>query len=197
MKKQSALLYSLIVAVSVSCVEPEKPVEEVSSATSNGLPPGPIVVQNSGTTPIAAKNYLQINNTFSKKTGISTSHPAVISEYNAILMQLPTTSDPTSLNGFNQIAQTRLAFAYCNEYVEEKWSDYSSLSNGIAIKLLLDNMVDVDVDNNSAHAELYANLMSIMSDEDNLLSGTASSNKEKLFKMSCAALLSSSYVSML
>lgn len=196
MKKKQALLYSLVLAVSVSCIEPEKPAESVEGSGSKA-PTGPIVVQNSAPTVIAAKNYLQINNTFSKKTGISTSHPDVISEYNAILMQLPTTSDPTSLNGFNQIAQTRLAFAYCNEYVDEKWSDYSSLSNGDAIKLLLDNMVDVDVEGNTAHGQLFSNLMAIMSDEDNLLTGTASSNKEELFKMSCAALLSSSYVSML
>jgi len=194
MKKQ-ALIYSLIMAVSFSCVEPEK-----STAVKGGGPEilsGPIVVQSSASTPISAKNYLQINNTYSKKTGIATSNDNVRSEYNAIIMQLPTTSDPASLNGFNQIAQTRLAFAYCDEYAQQNWSDYSSLSNGDAIKLLLDNMVDVDVANNEAHGELYAEMMAIMSDEDNLLTGEASSNKEKLFKMTCAALLSSSYVAML
>jgi hypothetical protein len=157
MKKQ-ALLYSLMMAVSFSCVEPEA-VDAKKDDKAPIIPSGPIVVQSSASTPIAAKNYLQINNTFSKLTGVPTSQSNVRAEYNAIIMQLPTTSDVTSLTGFNQIGGTRLAFAYCNEYVEDKWTDYSSLSNGDAIKLLLDRMVDVDIDNTPAHAELYGHMI--------------------------------------
>ena len=180
MKKQ-ALLYSLVMAVSFSCIEPEKP-EAISSGEVPAQGANAPIPDASGPTPIAAKNYKQFNNTLSKKTGVSTSQTTVLSEYNAILMQLPTTSDPTSLNGFNQIAQSRLAFAYCDAYMDDKYdSDYKSLSDADLIKLLLNNMIDVDLVNNESHQALYAHLMSIMSDEDQLVNdNNATSKREKL-----------------
>lgn len=194
--KKKAVLLSLVAALTFSCVEPDEPKSSSSSSGPN-TPDGPIVVEPLSATPIASKNYLQISNTFAKKTGISPGDQDILSEFNAIIMQLPTTSSPESLNGFNQIAQTRLAFAYCDKYVENEYGDYSSLSNADAIKKLLDNMVDVDLDNNQAHQDLYGHLMAIMSDEDNLVAGSGETERKKLFKMSCAALLSSSYVAML
>ncbi len=175
-----------------------------------------IVVTPNTSSPIGAKNYLQINNTYSSLTNIPTNEEVVLSEFNAVITQLPTTSNPEALNGFNHIAQTRLAFAYCNQYVDENESDYAGLSNDAAIRSLLDNMVDLDVDNNSAHQTFYQNLMDIMNDTDQLLGDTVVSEEpeettelevgvvdvmdertKKLFKMSCAALLASSYVSMM
>lgn len=196
MKKQ-AILLTLVAGLTFSCVEPDEPKSSGPSGPSE--PSGPIVVQSIDATPLASKNYLQISNTFSKKTGISTGDPDILSEFNAILMQLPTTSDPTSLNGFNQIAATRLAFAYCDKYADANYdSEYQSLSDADAIKKLLDKMVDVNLDENEAHQALYENIMKIMSDEDSLVDdGNPSSKREKLFKMSCAALMASSYVSML
>lgn len=147
---------------------------------------------------IAAKNYLQINNTYASLTGVATDEPAVLEEYQAILMQLPTSNNPEALNGFNQIAQTRLGFAYCDQYVDNNLALYQDLEASSAIKLLLDNMIDVDIDNNPDHANLYQHLMHIRNDSDDLIGESDSVQSQiKLFKMSCAALLASSYVTLM
>lgn len=207
--KRHALLSLLVLVSLTSCVEPEVVEEELSDAKEIGNPnnanPGipPVIEEEPGVpaeakNSIASKNYLQINNTFSTVTGVATDDTSVLSEFKAIQMQLPTTSNPEALNGFNQIAQTRLAFAYCNQYIENKIADYSALPDSGAMDLMLNNFIDVDVVNNPAHVELKTNLMAIMSDVDGLVvDANATSKKRKLLKMSCAAILSSSYVTML
>ena len=209
MKRHSLL--SLLVLVSLaSCVEPEVLEEDladqnkVDNPNNSGNPGVPPVIEEPPGVPaeaknsIASKNYLQINNTYSTVTGVPTDQALVLSEFKAIQMQLPTTSNPEALNGFNQIAQTRLAFAYCNEYIDNKIGDYSPLPDSNAIDLMLNNFIDVDVINNPAHVALKTNIMAIMSDADALVDdGNVTSKRRKLLKMSCAAILSSSYVTML
>lgn len=144
---------------------------------------------------IAAKNFLQINNTFSSLTGVPAGN--VASEYEALKMQLPSTSNPESLNGFNQIASTRLGFLYCDEYIDGR-TDLTSLTNEQASRNLIEGFIDADIENNEEHSNLYSNVLAIMNDEDNLIDDNDDNRKKvKLLKLSCTALLASSYVTLL
>ncbi len=120
----------------------------------------------------------------------------IANEFAAINTQLPSTSNPNSLNGFNQIASTRLAFAYCDEFVDGR-ADLVGMNNQSAINNMLDGFIDID-QTNPDHQVLVSELMSIMSDEDSLINdGNATSKKAKLLKLSCTAILSSSYVTLI
>lgn len=149
---------------------------------------------------VANKNFLQINNTYSKLTGISPRQGDILDEYQAIQLQLPSSSDPETLNGFNQIASTRLAFAYCDEYVDENASSFdftTSSTNQVELKNMLLSFVDLDFDNNSEHQEFLAHLEAIMNDDDELVNdNNSTSKKRKLMKMACAAALSSTYLTL-
>jgi hypothetical protein len=191
MKKSLTILLISSLAL-VSCVEPEAP--KVSSGSDkNNEARVAEAVDSSG---VAAKNFAQINNTYSSLTGISMGETLIASEYATIKTQLPSTSNPNSLNGFNQIASTRLAFAYCDQYVDGR-ADLKAMGNDDAISNLLDTFIDIDR-SNSDHKVLISELEAVMRDDDSLISdGDATSKKTKLIKLSCAAILSSSYVTLI
>jgi hypothetical protein len=191
MKKSLIILFISSLAL-VSCVEPEAPKASGDSSKKDNARVAE-AVDSSG---VAAKNFAQVNNTYASLTGISMGAPLIVSEYQAIKTQLPSTSNPKSLNGFNQIASTRLAFAYCDEYVDGR-ADLRAMGNDAAINNLLDSFIDIDR-GNSDHQVLISELGAIMRDDDSLISdGNATSKKTKLIKLSCTAILSSSYVTLI
>lgn len=187
---------SLTMVLMFSCIEPdnadnikkEKKKKEVSLKSAQT------------TSDLAIKNFLQVNNTYSKLTGISPNEGDILDEYQAIQLQLPSSTDPKTLNGFNQIASTRLAFAYCNEYIDENEGEYnmaSSGSNRSELISLSHKFVDFDFNNNSDHKNFLTHLEAILSDEDGIINdANPERKKRKLLKMSCAAILSSTYVTM-
>lgn len=191
MKK--SLIFLVISSLTlVSCIEPEAP-EVASSSKDND---GARIAESVDSSGVAAKNFAQVNNTYSSLTGISMGDTLIASEYAAIKTQLPSTSNPESLNGFNQIASTRLAFAYCDKYVDGR-GDLSGMADSAALDSLLDSFIDIDR-SNPDHKTLISELNEIMKDTDSLISdGNAMSKKTKLIKLSCTAILSSSYVTLI
>ncbi len=141
----------------------------------------------------AVKNYHQINNTYSQLTGVSTADPAVLDTFNSIKVQLPTTNDPKSVNGFNQIAFLRLAFVYCDSYVSERGNELLSKSNEEIVQDLLDNFVYLDLAGNPKDRAFKDGLVSIANNEDGFLPA-GSNMKERAAKMVCASILASAYV---
>jgi len=179
-----------------SCIEPDN-ADNIKKEKKKGE----VSLKSAQTTSdLAIKNFLQVNNTYSKLTGISPNEGDILDEYQAIQLQLPSSTDPKTLNGFNQIASTRLAFAYCNEYIDANEDDYnlnSTESNRTELISLSHKFVDFDFNNNNDHKNFLTNLEAILSDEDELVNdANAERKKKKLLKMSCAAILSSTYVTM-
>ena len=187
---------SLTMVLMFSCIEPDN-ADNIKKEKKKGE----VSLKSAQTTSdLAIKNFLQVNNTYSKLTGISPNEGDILDEYQAIQLQLPSSTDPKTLNGFNQIASTRLAFAYCNEYIDANEDDYnlnSTESNRAELISLSHKFVDFDFNNNNDHKNFLTNLEAILSDEDELVNdGNAERKKKKLLKMSCAAILSSTYVTM-
>ncbi|MBD66907.1 MAG: hypothetical protein CME62_17020 [Halobacteriovoraceae bacterium] len=150
---------------------------------------------------VAVKNYLQINNTYSSLTGIPTDfkdqgkNVDIKATFDAIVMQLPSSSNPESLNGFNQIAQARLGFAYCDAYMNKNYnSQYASLTNSQIAQKLLDSFLDVDPVANTAHMDFKNEVLAILNNSDSLLS---TNDKQRLSKMACGAILASAYVTLI
>lgn len=187
---------SLTMVLMFSCIEPDN-ADNIKKEKKKGE----VSLKSAQTTSdLAIKNFLQVNNTYSKLTGISPNEGDILDEYQAIQLQLPSSTDPKTLNGFNQIASTRLAFAYCNEYIDANEDDYnlsSTENNRTELISLSQKFVDFDFNNNNDHKTFLTNLEAILSDEDELVNdANAERKKKKLLKMSCAAILSSTYVTM-
>lgn len=141
----------------------------------------------------AVKNYHQINNTYSQLTGVSTADSDVLSTFNSIKVQLPTTNDPKSINGFNQIAFLRLAFVYCDKYIDARGSELLSKGNEAIVQDLIDEFIYLDAVKNPKDREFKEGLISIINNEDNFLPA-GPNMKERASKMVCASLLASAYV---
>lgn len=191
------LFYAFLIgAFFTSCVEPDPADNVQTGKKSRGKRLGVAVTKGA----VANKNFLQINNTYSKLTGIAPDRGIIEDEYAAIMMQLPSSTNPETMNGFNQIASTRLAFAYCNHYIDDNEADYDFGDNSLnssELKAMTLKFVDMDFDDNPEHASFLSHLQAIMSDEDGLVNdGNAARKKRKLLKMSCAAVLSSTYVTL-
>ena len=182
--------FFLIVPVLTSCFLEPKKISESKSGSSSVNFTGKVTPSS-----IGSKNFLQINNTYSSITGISTIRTNT--EYEKLKTQLPSTSNPASLNGFNQIASTRLAFLYCDPYIDEN-SDVLSLSiEDLSVKLI-NSFIDADVENNKEHQSLYENVLAVLNDEDELISESDEDIKKiKVAKLACTAILASSYVTLL
>ncbi|MBT4791201.1 MAG: hypothetical protein HON90_06490 [Halobacteriovoraceae bacterium] len=187
MRKNTLLLFLTIFTL-VSCLDPEPNEKMTKASDSAGERIETAIPEASG---VGAKNFAQINNTYASLTGVPMG--GVSAEYELIKMQLPSTNSLESLNGFNQIASARLAFAYCNPYIDER-SDLEAMSNSNAIDNLLNGFLDLDTVNNVDHQTMKSELNAILSNTDNLV---ASGNKTRLLKLTCTAILASTYVTFL
>lgn len=85
----------------------DKPSDNQIANTQNGLQRNEI----------AGKSFNQINKTFSSLTGVHPSLKVIRTENERVLASLPTGNNIGSYTGFNQIAQTALAFVYCREWI--------------------------------------------------------------------------------
>ena len=141
----------------------------------------------------AVKNYHQINNTYSQLTGVSTADSDVLSTFNSIKVQLPTTNDPKSVNGFNQIAFLRLAFVYCDKYVDSRGQELLSKSSEGITQDLIDKFIYLDLAGNPKDRAFKEGLLSIANNEDGFLPN-GNNIKEESAKMVCTSLLASAYV---
>lgn len=182
-------LMTLTFSLTSCFLQPDKISENKSSSETRSF--GEKVTPSS----IAAKNFLQINNTYSSLTGVPAGN--IAADYEQVKMQLPSSSNPESLNGFNQIASTRLGFLYCDEYIDGR-TELNAMSNAEASRDLIESFIDADIDDNDEHRNLYNNVMAIMNDDDNLVDdGNEARKKTKLLKLSCTALLASSYITLI
>ena len=72
------------------------------------------------------------------------------------------------------------------------------MDNEEASKNLIEGFIDADIVNNEDHKGLYTNVLAIMNNDDTLINDSNQTNrKKKLLKLSCTALLASSYVTLL
>jgi len=197
---------SLILLLSiVSCVEPEK-LEELSDGELHGSGKDNLVseVSNGG---IGIKNFTQLNMTYSKLTDVPTYDADVVSTFNAVRSQLPTSNDASSASGFHQLSATRLAFTYCEKYIDKNYTkEYASLNSSQRVQKLVDSFLDLNNENqdhNSFKAEVEKILMNKgLKDDDSevgLVSGTTTdtAGNKKLLNLGCTAILSSSYVTLI
>ncbi len=195
------LSFTLIVLSLTSCIEPEGAVEATKKEdikTEGGL------FKRSASGGVAAKNFTQINLTYSNLTKVPTYNESVLAEYKAIELQLPASTDPESLNGFNQLSSTRLAFAYCDVFLDkgEVYGMFSSNSADVNSKVMINLFADLDFDNNEAHQEFKSHVVEILNNRGIDSTGTnvqliQVSNKKSLLKLGCAAVLSSSYLTLI
>jgi hypothetical protein len=187
--KKNIIALMTFSTVLVSCIEPAS-VSKSSSGSKKSQEP----IEEVDKSGVAAKNFAQINNTYASLTGVNMR--VASSDYAAIKGQLPSTSNPSSLNGFNQIASTRLAFTYCENYIGSG-SPYMAMDNTTAIKGLIDQFIDIKLDEGD-HDQMLTQLKAIMNNDDALISdNNSTSKKEKLLHLTCTAILSSSYVTLI
>ena len=109
------------------------PKKKASSTIKNTNPTG------GGTTPtaptpttdssagVSLKTFNQYNQTLSKVTEIDSSTEAVATEYELIKNSLPSEHAAGAFTSFHQISQTRLAFAYCNNFIDNN-ADFKSIN---------------------------------------------------------------------
>ena len=69
-------------------------------------------------TGLALKTFNQYNKTLAKATGIDQATVSIATEYEAIKNSLPSDHIATTYTPFHQISQTRLSFAYCNNFID-------------------------------------------------------------------------------
>ncbi len=70
------------------------------------------------TVDFSTRNYEQLNKIYSSLTGVHPSFRSIRYENDRIGTSLSIGHDSTSFSGFNQIATTALAMAYCREWVQ-------------------------------------------------------------------------------
>ena len=161
------------------------------------------------TAAIAVKNFEQYYKTLSKLTGIDqyfaeANYTPVYGEYKTIQAQLAIDNDASSFSSFNQIAATRLAFAFCDPFVDKDVEFKGNVPN-IAQNspeeisdALLERFLDSKPEEITGYDSLRSELVSIIEnkvvyDGERETQLIPSGNNVALAKVACAALLSSSY----
>lgn len=192
----------ILLTVLTACVEPET-LEETADGSDNIHTSGGLVT-NTASAGIAAKNFTQINLTYSNLTGVPTYTESVLEEYKAIELQLPSSTDPVSLNGFNQLSSTRLAFAYCDVYMDKPdvMAQYPTSDAVTNAKTIINSFADLDFEKNTIHQTFLNEVVAILGNkgvdgEGNDVQLLQTNNKNRLLKLGCAAVLSSSYLTLI
>ncbi len=205
--KTNFYLIALGLLVFVSCkgskTSSTKPISSlpVSSVTSSRS----FVVDES---PVVLKTFNQYNATLSKVTGVNSADTDISDEYEKIKNSLPGDHSASTFTPFHQISQTRLAFTYCNNFVDNnsvfKAYNYGSLSSQTLTKNLLEKfMGSKDILGEEAYVKYEDILLKIMNNDagldDNgkaigklLPIATGATLNKNLTKLGCTALLASS-----
>ena len=143
---------------------------------------------------VVVRTFEQYNKTLSQLTGIATSQSAIMSTYNQVQNQLPSTNDYTGFSAFNVVGMSALAFEYCSQYVDAKPELPKMTADGFAtymITNILGNPTDV-----KGSADLKQGMLDIMAKTD-LVNPTDSKGFLEREKLACTAFLASAYVSLL
>ena len=158
---------------------------------------------------VKIKNFNRLNMSYSKVTGIHRGTDEVAETLELILNQLPADNELDSFSPFQQISIIRLAFTYCDLYIDENENfsdlDYSSVENEVIANLLIDNLLDDPPESDpNLYATLKSEVLSTLNNEagedvEKFISSdnNASSLKKKLTKMSCSLVLSSTFMTMI
>lgn len=86
---------------------------------TGGTGNNPVIPPSTGeVTGVALKTFNQYNQTLSKVTEIDSATTAIATEYELIKNSLPSDHAAAAFTSFHQISQTRLAFAYCNNFID-------------------------------------------------------------------------------
>ena len=217
-------IFSLILIMSLaSCIQNTGKFKEESAAPapdSNGNS-GPVShggssgnrvseVKEDLVSGVYIKNFNQINMSFSKLTGIARSRSEVTDIMSQVLNQLPANNDLNSFTPFHQLSITRLAFTYCELFVEEDSEfsslDYSNISSDALAQALIDRFLDkAPSDDPNKYDVLKEEVISVLNNDDideagKLVDESGVSKSElmkRLTKMSCSIILSSSFVTLM
>ena len=198
--------------VLVSCVgsnsSPKKKALSVSpnsSVSTSTSPTKSFIVDES---PVVLKTFNQYNATLSKVTGIDSAETDISDEYEKIKNSLPGEHSANAFTPFHQISQTRLAFTYCKNFVDNdsvfKAYNYGSLNSKVLTKNLLDKfMGSKEIIGEEAYVKFENVLLKIMNNDagldDNgvaigklLPVATGATLNKNFTKLGCTALLASS-----
>ena len=136
---KSFLLVMLLVVS--SCNAPQNTAatgDEGNASSTSGGSSGGAAIQTLTAPQIRVKNYNQYNMTLEKLTGQSRSKYYDLFE--ALKGSLPADNEIEGLTPFNLIAMTRLADAYCKDYVEQESVVGKSLYSD-----LTPNLIELDI----------------------------------------------------
>ena len=159
-------------------------------------------------TPVVLKTFNQYNATLSKITGIDSAETVISDEYEKIKNSLPGDHSSAAFTPFHQISQTRLAFTYCNSFIDTnsifKAYDYGVLKSQALTKNLLEKfMGSKEVVGDEVYEKYEEIVLKIMNNDAGLDEKGISIGKllpvakgavlnKNLTKLGCTALLASS-----
>jgi hypothetical protein len=213
-KKINGLIILLFISSAVSCQNSGGDKKSDTSAVISANTEIPEGVIDSG---IAAKTFNQYNESLSKLTGVDLGQATVNSEYLAIRNSLPAGHETSSFTPFHQVSVTRLAFAYCDVFIEGDTEfsnlDYAGLSGPQITSQLLEKFIGSRTPANGTYYDGISSELNLLMNNDagndetgnaigNLIPNTngtlsASEMKINLTKLSCTTLLASAEFSVL
>lgn len=208
-------IYLLLTSLFLFCAcVAETPVPEAATGQTSGPATGNTTGSTSGSgggvpqalTPavVRVKNYNQYNQSLEKLTKLSRA------KYNTLFEELkgslPADNDIGGLTSFNLIAMTRLADAYCKDWVNREETA------GLSGKLLPLKPIEVrdflfasflDVDKDEKFASLKTEIDNVLANDDGVggdlfpgYTNTLASNKN-ITVAACVAILASPYITLL
>jgi hypothetical protein len=163
------------------------------------------VKQSFQTSALQVKNYNQYNMTLAKLTGINQSNYNTL--FDSLKGSLPADNDVNGLTPFNLVSMTRLADAYCKDFVERESTaglkgDLYPLNINDIREFFFDRFLDVGEDDES-FASLKVEVDHILKNED----GTGSAlfpghtadlqGGKNLASAACTVILASPYITLL
>ena len=221
LKNQKLILFLICLFFIFSCVEQTGQFEEenidrngnpLPNISSGGSGGGSLIneAQENKVTGVHIKNFNQINMSLSKLTGISRSNSNVVDVMGQILNQLPASNDLSSFTPFHQISITRLAFTYCEIFIDNDSQfstiDYGSESSENLTEAMIVRFLDeAPSDELDKYDVLRQEMISVLDNEDLAASGklvdesgvSREQLKRRLSKMACSIILSSSFVTLI
>ncbi len=151
---------------------------------------------------VQVRNFDQIYNTMSRLTNVHPSEAVIgvgtqkiYQEFAALKSQLPNERDASAFSSFNQIASARLAFMFCNNYIEKN-PEFIVLTKEAYIKHLVENFLGENPETFADFADVSLILNELLDETSALkyMPSQNSSDLKKRYKVACTALLSSNYI---
>ena len=162
---------------------------------------------------VGLRNFAEINATMSKITGIPVTNSNVVSTYETVKQQLPTTTSAETFLSSHQMAVAQMAIEYCSELVDDttrRATFFPAFGNfNVAVTPAFDSSVERDAIIDPLFANIVGSGMTSQPNEldmktelDNLItllavdrhSGEGADVTQKIVKATCAAALGSAAV---